>query len=168
LVSFANIPPCFRKSLVPTMRQIGLINDLKRGDSGIDALLQVYTNLKKTDGKCGDLMTSSGELIEVKTDFYDPNKYLNFIIETGSNKRQGGPWLAAEHECDYFLYFFAKTSEVFLFRVSELVQRCDHLIETTSPLKGSADSGNWITKFYRIPRREFSDIRIVNCEEILI
>lgn len=106
---------------------------LKRGQAGEQEILQIFSALKKTDGRTGDMILNE-QKVELKTDYYSAQQTENFFLERFSNKDKGtngGPWQALDHGCEYFLYYFIADKQGWCFNTKQLVSQ----LESFSDLK---------------------------------
>ena len=127
--------------------------DLQRGLAGQQAFAKLFANVRHTDGKRGDL-TINGAKIELKVDFYDMEKTPNFFIERYSSKETfspGGPWQAATHECDYFVYMFMMQMTGFVFEVPDIVKQLEAMEKQLKPVE--VRNKSWTTLGFRVPRQ---------------
>lgn len=143
--------------------------DLKRG---MDAEVKFHEKygalLDRLDGREGDFIIKGTTLkIEIKSDFWDHDKWPNFICEVyRSGKKPGGSFQALEHGCRYFCYWFAKDDRLYMFdtyrfcrRVTMLARRHHIPLETIS-------NGTYNTSYYRIPRELFKDLMLPYFETV--
>ncbi len=137
--------------------------DLKRGMDAENDFHKKYGELlDRLDGREGDFVIRGTKLkIEIKSDFWDHDKWPNFICEVyRSGKKPGGSFQALEHGCRYFCYWFAKQDKLYMFdtyrfcrRVTMLAKKHHFPLETIS-------NGTYHTSYYRIPRSLFEDIML--------
>ncbi len=113
-------------------------------------------DLKKIDGMNGDFIWSStGEKVELKSDYYKMEKTPNFFIERYSDKEKktpGGPWRALQDGSTIFVYFYIQNLTYFTFRCEEL---CAFLTEQMLKEKCTpcdVVNKSWTTLGYRVPR----------------
>lgn len=127
--------------------------DLQRGLAGQQAFAKLFVNVRHTDGKRGDL-TVNGAKIELKVDFYDMDKTSNFFIERYSSLQTfspGGPWQAASHECDYFVYMYMMQMTGFVFAVPNIVKQLEAIEKQLKPVE--VKNKSWTTMGYKVPRQ---------------
>lgn len=109
----------------------------------------------KSDFQC----KTSGDTVELKTDFYSFDETPNFFFERISNESKGspgGPWQSLANGTDTFVYFFVKELTYFKFNVATLVTRLEEIIPTLKPVPIA--NKNFTTIGYRVPRTLVEDI----------
>lgn len=142
---------------------------LAKGVEGEVNFLLKYENLiEKTDGGfISDFkILSTGDKIELKTDFYDPRKTKNFFFEFQSNKEKaspGGPWQALMKGSKYFVYRFSRTGQEFWFNTEDLVAAIC-LIDDKSLVE--IQNKGWVTTGYKLPRKKFEHL-LLDTKDIL-
>lgn len=144
--------------------------DLKRGKEAEEAFIKMHPwNLvdsgtrafdfkgDKKDKITGWNASFEGRLepqVELKSDFYDPNKTENLFIERWSNlekQKPGGLWQSHANGADVFCYWFVKGGFWLECRkVPELIEHLEDRIETIKPFR--VLNRGWITIGYRVPR----------------
>ena len=133
-------------------------DDLKFGQAAEDDFA-VRFKLTRTDGRKGDLITSSGDVVELKTDRHDPKQTVNFIMERYSySNRPGGPWQALQHGVKYFVYRFETTDEIFVFDVSDLCKKLEEIVAFYAVQLENKVNESHITRFYRIRRHHLKKL----------
>lgn len=127
---------------------------LAKGAKGEHALLKLWPDLEKLDGRRSDFkLKSTGETLELKTDSYDMRVTPNFFIERWSDeakKKPGGPWQASSHSSKYWVYYFPCNNTLFIFDTEELSKALEPIIENLTPV--SIPNKSWVTIGYRVPR----------------
>lgn len=145
--------------------------DLKRGEAGQLQFLSLFPGLVQTDGKKGDFLAPDGSKIELKTDFYPMAKTANFFMERYSSIEvgsPGGPWQAAAHGCDWFVYFYTPDTTGFIFKCSDLLQQLEAIEAKLVPVE--VRNVRWTTVGYKVPRTllkpvaEFSRTGVKVCD----
>ena len=110
--------------------------------------------LNRTNGRAGDFVNrETGDIVELKTDYYPMDKTPNFFFERfsdGDKKSPGGPWQALGHGCKTFVYFFVANMTTFTFDTAQLVAHLDSIEHTLEPFK--VGNSTWTTIGYRVPR----------------
>jgi hypothetical protein len=118
--------------------------------------------LEQLNGRAADFRDFvTGDLYEVKTDFYNFDKTPNFFIEKWSDaekKKTGGPYRAQENGCKFFVYIFASHLKVFTFETDKLVERLNE-IESTLGVSEVPNTG-WLTKGFRVNRELLKDLYV--------
>lgn len=107
--------------------------DLKKGQaSEHDFFMKFQKHLTRTDGRRGDFeINKTGEVLELKTDYYDPEATPNMFIELYSYKEEmGGPFQSQAHGVKYYAYWFPNGDLLYLFNVDQLVKRVKKLMPT--------------------------------------
>lgn len=103
-------------------------------------------------------ISKTGDFLELKSDYYDSTRTENFFFERYSDKvakTPGGPWKALEMDSTWFVYFFVKNKEVYIFKTLELLKHleaCDEKDLIDIPNKG------WITSGYKVKRNNLEKI----------
>ena len=135
--------------------------DLKRGHTGELKFFSLFNNkLEHIDGRIADFkIISSGELVELKSDWYDLEKTENFFIERYSYENEpGGPFQALENRIKYYVYFFPRNDQFFIFETEDL---CDYLSwrmkeEDLINIKNE----NYVTRGWKIPREQLAHLLV--------
>ncbi len=103
----------------------GFKKQLSVGSTGENLFLKYYKDgASKADGRIFDLLYK-GKTVELKTDTYPMQKTENYFMERyGSieDKKEGGPWRAANDKVDYFVYFYLANKTFFWFESEPLVK----------------------------------------------
>lgn len=86
----------------------------------------------ESGGKVADFsILRTGKTIELKTDFYHPDKTPNFALELFSyGTKAGGPFQSQEKGVDFFVYQFAQTGDIYCFEVGPLVAELKRIQNT--------------------------------------
>lgn len=135
-------------------------DDLKFGQKAEQDFAEQF-KLTRTDGRKGDLITAGGDVVELKTDRYNPAETVNFIIERYSyGNMPGGPWQAKQHGVKYFVYRFDATDEIYVFDVNKLCQTVEEAVQFYDVKLEDKVNENHITRFYRIKRHHLKKIRL--------
>ena len=134
---------------------------LARGQLGEMLYYQAHEGkLEKLDGFKSDFkMVETGELIELKTDFYTMSKTQNFFFERYSNLEKGspgGPYQAQVNGSNLFVYFYVNDMTFYEFKTDDLVAALDKLIPTLKP--SDVKNSTYVTRGYLIPRGIIKDI----------
>lgn len=130
---FASKEPEFKS----TKKVADFNKDLKKGQaSEHDFFMKYQEHLTRTDGRRGDFeINKSEEVLELKTDYYDPEATPNVFMERYSYKEApGGVFQAKEHGVSYYAYWFPKTDLLLLFNVDQLIKRLKKLEPTLKPV----------------------------------
>lgn len=137
--------------------------DLLRGKTGEAALLAAFGNtVTATDGRKGDMIISAtGALMEIKTDYYPHDKTKNFFCERYSYDNQpGGVWQAAVHKAEFFVYMFADPGFSYIYRTMDFLRRMKQIeAQNRFPLIDIPNRG-YTTRGYKVPRELFSDLEL--------
>jgi hypothetical protein len=145
--------------------------DLKRGQASEAHFLTLFTGLKGTDGRKGDLLAPNGTKIELKTDFYDIKKTANYFmeryssVETGS---PGGPWQAQANNCTYFVYYYSISQTGFIFTTNELIAQLEPLEQQKRIKAAEVRNIRWTTVGYKVPRYLLEPIAEFNADSLTI
>lgn len=103
--------------------------DLERGKAGEVLFLTHFPQYEALNGYESDFRNKeTGDLAELKTDYYDMDKTPNFFIELWSDintKRLGGPRQAKKHGSKYFYYLYIKNMVIFEFDIEALCKFID-------------------------------------------
>lgn len=85
--------------------------------------------VERLDGYAADFQVlRNGKTIELKTDSHDPCKLPNFFMERYSyGEEPGGVWQALKKGTDYYVYWFPKTMEFYVYKVASLVAKLEEL-----------------------------------------
>lgn len=129
---FASKEPEFKS----TKKVADFNKDLKKGQaSEHDFFMKYQEHLTRTDGRRGDFeINKTSEVLELKTDYYDPEATPNMFMEYYSyNEEPGGPWQAQKHGVAYYAYWFPNGDLLYLFNVDQLVKRLNKLIPNLKP-----------------------------------
>lgn len=105
---------------------------LKKGKDAESRFLKKFEGrVEQLDGYKGDFkIISSGKIIELKVDFYDPNLTPNFFMERYSyDAKPGGAWQAMENGASYYVYVFAQEPDkIYVFEVEKLIAEMEKLM----------------------------------------
>jgi hypothetical protein len=137
--------------------------DLARGRIGELAFLHATKGtVEPTDGRTGDFIIKGTKTkIEVKSDYYDPNKTPNLFLEKyRSGNKPGGCFQALEHGCKYFLYCFVQTGTIYAFKTKELCERLDLLHDSKNLTLTSVENPNYTTRGLKVHRDLVTDLMI--------
>jgi hypothetical protein len=140
---------------------------LKKGQKAESEFYELFKDkVDRLDGYISDFkIIKNGKTIELKTDFHDPSKTLNFFMEKYSyDDKAGGPYQALEKKSDYFVFFFPSTMEFFCYKVKALVKWLDKYYD--NPYLLNVYNKGHVTKGFLVKRAELEDIRI-QLEDIL-
>lgn len=127
--------------------------DLQKGLLGQQLLLKAFKSLEHIDGRKGDLVMPDGTKLELKSDFHGMHKSENFFVERfGSieSGKSGGPWLALEGDCKYFIYLYVNELTGFVFDTAALVCQLEPIIANLKPVE--IRNRKWTTVGYKVPR----------------
>ena len=127
--------------------------DLAKGQASEHNFFMKYQHcITRTDGRRGDFeINKTGEVLELKTDSYDPRHTDNFFMERHSyDNKPGGPWQSQEHNVSYYLYWFPITADLFIFNVNELVYRLTKIEKTLQKI--NVKNEGYTTVGYKVPR----------------
>lgn len=98
--------------------------DLERGKAGEALFLTHFPQYEALNGYESDFRNKeTGDLAELKTDYYDMDKTPNFFIELWSDintKRLGGPRQAKKHGSKYYYYLYINNMIIYEFNVEDL------------------------------------------------
>jgi site-specific DNA-adenine methylase len=135
---------------------------LKSGDYGERLFLSLNAGkIRKSDTLSVDFIHESGKSIELKSDYYDMTRTDNFFIERWSDlnrKTLGGPWQALKNDAYYYIYFFVKNKQAFIFRTDKLVAFLDRVLVGDIYTLINIPNKKWITAGYKIPRSQLESI----------
>jgi hypothetical protein len=129
------------------------------GQAGEALLLELWPELRQTDGRKGDFLLHNGDVLEVKSDSYSLKATKNFFMERWSDfdrKKPGGPWQSLAHGAKYFFYWFPADLTGFLFHTQELVDKLEELEHTLETR--FVDNETWTTVGYKVPRNDLLNI----------
>lgn len=141
--------------------------DLQAGKLGETAFANLFIGLRSTDGRKGDFTTPDGAVVELKTDMYSMQKTGNFFMERFSSIEvgsPGGPWQAAAHGCEYFVYWYAADQVGFVWRTADLVKQLDAIIGTLKPVE--VRNKRWTTVGFKVPRTMLAPLATFNAKEL--
>lgn len=127
-------------------------SDLQKGLLGQQVFAKIFKNAVHIDGKRGDLKIGEDK-IELKVDFYDMEKTRNFFMERWSNLnslKPGGPWQAAEHGCQWFVYFYMQGMQGWIWKTEDLVKQLEALESRLKPRQ--VRNMKWTTVGYTVDR----------------
>jgi hypothetical protein len=142
--------------------------DLKKGqDAEHNFFMKFQQHMTRTDGRRGDfLINKTEEILELKTDFYDPDSTPNIFIEKYSYQdKPGGPFQSKEHGVSYYAYWFPKTDLLLLFNVDQLIKRIKKLEANLKTV--SIKNKNYSTLGYLVDRNLLQDI-LLDPEEVIL
>ena len=128
-------------------------SDLAKGQkSEHDFYVKYASCVVRTDGRRGDLeILKTGEIIELKSDYYDPSKTENFFFERYSyDDKAGGVWQSAKLEVTYFIYWFPLDGSTYIFNVQQLLRKLNKL--TKSLKLTEVRNQGYITRGFKVPR----------------
>lgn len=128
-------------------------SDLAKGQkSEHDFYVKYASCVVRTDGRRGDLeILKTGEIIELKSDFYDPSATNNFFMERFSyDDKPGGIWQAIEHGVDYYVYWFPLTGATYIFNAKQLYRKMNKLAKTLQLV--SVKNQGFVTRGYKVER----------------
>lgn len=135
------------------------LTDLARGDAGEREFLQVFPTYRKGDKLDmydWDLVSSTtGDTVELKTDYYDMSRTPNLIVERYSNEQKGtpgGPYRHSEH-LTYWVYYYRKNGTFLFYNAAQLIEKVNSL---ELPLTHIQNRG-YTTGVYKVPRRDVED-----------
>lgn len=104
------------------------VEDLNRGKKGEQSFYDKYAHcLTPLNSRGADFeLNKSGELLELKTDYYQHDLYNNFIFEIGSDTgTPGGAQKALNDGCSYLAYYFINDEILYVFNVRQLLKFLD-------------------------------------------
>lgn len=134
--------------------------DLARGKQAETRLVELWPALEILPGKKSDFVNNStGELVQLKCDYYGHDNTKNFFMERYSSieaRSPGGPYQSLEHGSSLFLYWFAEQKFLYAFNTKELVEQLD-LITADLPLIQVRNKA-WVTGGYKVPRESLEPI----------
>lgn len=142
--------------------------DLKKGQaSEHDFLMKYQKHLTHTDGRRGDFeINKTGEVLELKTDYYDPEATPNFFIELYSYKEEpGGPFQSKLHGAKYYAYWYPNGDQLFLFNVDQLVKRMKKIMPNLD--KKFIKNKSYTTTGYLVERELLLDLCLDPADVIL-
>ncbi len=142
-----------------TTKTANFKKDLAKGQqSEHDFYVRYASCLTRTGGRRGDMeINKTGEIIELKSDYYDPNQTENFFFERYSfDDKVGGVWQAAEHGVDYFIYWFPLDGSTYIFNVKQLVRKLNKITKGMDLV--SVRNQGYVTRGYKVPREAVSMI----------
>lgn len=142
-----------------TTKTANFKRDLAKGQqSEHDFYVRYASCLTRTDGRKGDLeINKTGEIIELKSDYYDPAKTENFFFERFSfEDKNGGVWQAADHNVDYFIYWFPLDGSTYIFNVKQLVRKLNKITKSMDLV--SVRNNGYITRGFKVSREAVSMI----------
>ena len=134
-------------------------HDLKRGQkSEHDFYLKYASCIVRTDGRRGDYeLLKTGEVLELKSDYYNPNETPNFFMERFSYEdKAGGPWQALEYKVSYYIYWYPTTGVTYIFNVQQLVRRLNKLSKKLDLV--NVRNQGYITQGYLVERSMLQDL----------
>lgn len=128
-------------------------DDLVRGHSGeADFAALFEPALERLDGRTADFrVVRTGELVEIKTDFYPFEKTANVFMERYSyGDVDGGPWQALKKGAKYYVYMFDSNGAFYIFQTELLVRFLEWRFKDAEliPVKNQSH----VTRGYKIPR----------------
>lgn len=141
------------------------INGMKYGDIGerfVEILMK--GELKKRNGFI-DFLNKNGDIVELKTDSYDPNMTKNFFIERYSSdvkKNDGGLWQSFKNGSKYFLYFFPKGNIIYFFKTENMLNETIEYLKTNTPTEIKIPNKGYNTIGYKIPRHIYKPMCIIS------
>lgn len=133
--------------------------DLKKGKkSEHDFYMKYQQCLTRTDGRRGDFeLNKTSELLELKSDYYDPNKTENFFIERYSHEdKNGGIWQAIDHGVDYYVYWYPLTGDTYIFNAKQLLRKMNKLARKLELVE--VKNQGYVTRGYKVERSLLSDL----------
>lgn len=143
------------------VRTFNFGTQLKVGNKGEESFLEAYPSLKRLGGRKGDFELPDGQILELKTDSYDPIKTPNFFMERFGNiekKTPGGPWKAARDGASLFVYSYSKTGQCHWFNTDQLIK----FLEEKAEIFESRIISNktWAALGYLVPRSSIKSLEI--------
>lgn len=147
---------------------------LKKGKAAEKDFLERYGQgaIVRTDGRKGDLQVKwSRAIIELKTDFYSKSTNLfmerwSVMAEGDRQGKPGGPWQAASHDAGYYLYWFAETDELFVFRTAALVEYLEANLQSFRPCP--VRNKGYTTLGYIVPKEKLLKFHEENADKKLL
>ncbi len=142
--------------------------DLKKGQaSEHDFFMKYQKHLTRTDGRRGDFeINKTGDILELKTDYYDPTSTPNMFIELYSYKEEpGGPFQSKLNGSKYYAYWFPNGDLLYLFNVDQLVKRMKKIMPTLD--KTFIKNKSYVTTGYLVERELLEDLCLDPAEVIL-
>lgn len=136
---------------------------LSRGQVGEILYMNAHNGkLEQLDGFKSDFkVIETGELVELKTDYYSMEKTPNFFFERFSDvdkKKPGGPHQAILNGSSLFVYFYVKDLVFFEFNTEKLIKVLDELIPSLRPT--DVKNTSYVTRGYLVPRAKIIDIAV--------
>ena len=135
--------------------------DLKRGHEGENTFYQKYqSSVTHLDGRNADFeINKSGETIELKTDFYNYDKTVNFFMERYSyGEEPGGPWASLKKKITYYIYQFPSHDIMFIFNTAQLVKKLEKMESKLKLI--NVQNKNYLTRGYKVPIIELAGIEL--------
>lgn len=132
---------------------------LKLGQKHEDVFLKAHPQLTKHTKREADFSLPSGELVELKSDTYDPSQTPNFFFERYSNletKKLGGVWQAHQNSAEFFVYYYPVTGDYYVFRTAALCATLN-VIEKFSKQIRILNRG-WITTGFLVLRKDMKPL----------
>lgn len=116
--------------------------------------------VEQLDGYASDFkITKNGKLVELKTDLYCPTKTNNLFMEFYSyGEEPGGPFQALKKGSDYYIYWFPKSMEFFVFKTATLVKKLNDLYP--DPYLINVYNTSHVTRGMKVPREALESIRL--------
>lgn len=136
---------------------------LAKGKQGEALLLEAMPELVPLNGRKSDFINpATEELYELKSDQYDMSATKNFFIEIYSDverKAVGGPWQAAEHGSQYWMYMFPKNRVLFIFKTVDLLNYLEY-ISTSVYETSRIYNRSWTTLGMKVPREDLKHLYV--------
>ena len=116
--------------------------------------------VEQLDGFMSDFrLLKDGFGLELKTDFYDPSKSINFFIEKFSYAQvPGGPWQALTKGSSYFCYWFPMTMQFHVWDTETLVKELDKITKDMYVI--NVFNSSHTTQGYKVPRHLLEHIEL--------
>lgn len=135
--------------------------DLKRGHDGEQSFYTKFQNsITHLDGRNADFeINKTGETIELKTDYYDYDKTVNFFMERYSYADEpGGPWQSLKKKITYYIYCFPSHNMMFIFNTAQLVKKLEKMESKLKLI--NVQNKNYVTRGYKVPIIELTDLEL--------
>lgn len=140
---------------------------LVKGKKGEKEFYELFKDkIEQLDGYSSDArILKSGETIELKTETRCATETPNIFVEKFSfSDVPGGPWQALKKGSTYYIHFFPKTMEFFVYKTATLVKYLDE--NHPKPWLHNIRNSNHMTRGFTIKRTELESIQL-NLEDIL-
>lgn len=136
---------------------------LKEGQKGEELFHKLFpSKLIKTSGYNEDFLIEIDDKtyrMELKSDYYDLDRFPNYFMERYSDKSiksPGGPWQALSKGVDFYVYFFPKNKQWFVFKTSLLVEKLNKIVNEKNLI--DIPNNGYTTQGYKINRNLLKDI----------